>query len=275
MARLKKNFNYELDSFCKHDYKLVKKYNNKPKGESNFVLNGKYARKYYKCLICDHHISDHKYDLKSLYSGDYISSTYGNFEGLKQRFEKINKLSPKKSDNFHRCSRIHSFFKNINRNFKTLDIGAGLGIFPKKLKNKKFKNIYLIETDNVNIKFLKDYLNFKNTFKSQSKLGELKFDLITLNKVLEHIENPAIFLKKYLKNLKKNGFIYIEVPNVDAKHDKLGYNREEFFIEHHHVFSKTSLIMMLSKLNLKILKLEKIKEPSSKYTLFCFAQKLT
>lgn len=77
-----------------------------------------------------------------------------------------------------------------------------------------------------------------------------------------------------MKNLKLNGYIYIEVPDIDAKNDKLSYDREEFFIEHHHVFSKTSLILMLSKLNLKILKIEQIREPSSKYTIFCFAKKI-
>ena len=44
-----------------------------------------------------------------------------------------------------------------------------------------------------------------------------KFHLITLNKVLEHVQNPVIFLKKSLKFLKKNGLVYIEVPDSNAK----------------------------------------------------------
>ncbi len=273
MAQLKK-LKYKLDSYCKHKFILAKTYTSKPTGEVNFKLNGKYVRRYYECVFCNHYISDHNYNLNSLYSGAYVNSTYGDYEGLKIRFNKINKLRPIKSDNFHRCLRINSFFNKINKTFKTLDIGSGLGIFPKKLKNKKFKDISLIETDDVNINFLKNYLNFKKTFKKQSDLKNTKFDFITLNKVLEHIPNPYLFLKKYLNNLKKNGYIYIELPNIDAREDQVGYDREEFFIEHHHVFSEISLILMLTKLNLKILKVEKIVEPSSKYTLFCFAQKI-
>ena len=120
---------------------------------------------------------------------------------------------------------------------------------------------------------MKKYLKFKKTFKTKSNLKKIKFDLITFNKVIEHVPNPTRFLKNYLKYLKKNGFIYIEVPNIDAKEDPLGYEREEFFIEHHHIFSKLSLIFMLSKLKLNIIQIKKIREPSSKYTLFCFAQK--
>ncbi len=270
-----KNFKYKIDCWCRPKFRLAKTYRHKPKGEVNFNLKGKYFRKYYECLICKHHISNHKYDLKKLYSGNYISSTYGNYEGLTTRYNKISTLNPKKSDNYNRCLRINSFFKNIKKkNFKILDVGSGLGVFPKKLQSKKFSNFTLIETDNLNIQFLKKYLKFKRVYKKQSNLKKNKFDLITLNKVLEHIENPSIFLKKYLKNLKKNGYLYIEVPDLDARNDKSGYEREEFFIEHHHVFSKDSLMFMLSKLNLKIIKLEKIIEPSTKYTLFCFAQKI-
>ena len=36
----------------------------------------------------------------------------------------------------------------------------------------------------------------------------------------------------------------------------------------------TQLITMMNKLDLKVLKLKKIVEPSTKYTLFCFAQKI-
>ena len=273
MVKLKK-FKYKLESYCKHKFILAKNYTSKPEGEVDFKLDGKYLRKYYKCIICDHHISDHDYNLDLLYSGEYVSSTYGDYQGLKKRFNKINKLKPLNSDNFYRCLRIKTFFKKINKSFRTLDVGAGLGIFSKKLQNKKFKDIYLIETDKVNINFLKYFLKFKKTFRKQLDLKNTRFDLITFNKVLEHVHSPALFLKNYMRNLKLNGYIYIEVPDIDAKEDKLGYDREEYFIEHHHVFSKTSLILMLSKLNLRILSIEQIREPSSKYTIFCFAQKI-
>jgi 2-polyprenyl-3-methyl-5-hydroxy-6-metoxy-1,4-benzoquinol methylase len=274
MVKLKKKLKFCLNTSCNHKFVLANIYNSKPDGEVKFLLTGKYRRKYYKCEICEHHISDHNYDLNSLYEGNYISSTYGNYDGLKFRFKKIFNLKSKASDNHYRCLRIKEFFKNFKKPFKMLDVGAGLGVFPKKLKNNKFKDIFLIETDDVNINFLKSYLKFKNTFKYKKYIKNQKFDLITLNKVLEHIPDPISFLRKYLKNLKKGGFVYIEVPNVEAKFDKQGYNREEFFIEHHHVFSYISLITMMNKLDLKVLKLKKIVEPSTKYTLFCFAQKM-
>ena len=274
MQNKKKKFKYSLNCDCNHNYLIAKTYRSRPKKETNFKIKGKYLRRYYKCNFCEHHVSDHNYDLSSIYSKYYIKFTYGNYDDLKKKFKKINNLNPIKSDNHYRCLRINSFFNRINKKIKTLDVGAGLGVFPNKLKSNKFRDFYLIETDKINIKFLKEYLKFKKTFKTRSSLKNIKFDLITLNKVVEHVPNPTLFIKNYLKCLKKKGFIYIEVPNIDAKEDPLGYDREEFYIEHHHVFSKLSLTLMLSKLNLNILQIKKIREPSSKYTLFCFAQKI-
>ena len=95
-----------------------------------------------------------------------------------------------------------------------------------------------------------------------------KYDLITFNKVLEHIEKPNKILKKFSRILKKKGFIYIEVPDVAAA--KESSLREEFFIEHHHVFSKLSLANLIKNSDLKIKEIKSIKEPSGKYTLYCF-----
>ena len=66
----------------------------------------------------------------------------------------------------------------------------------------------------------------KNIKINVGEIGKLKikkkFDLITLNKVLEHVENPVNFLKNSIKFLKKDGLIYIEVPDSKAKIKLIG-----------------------------------------------------
>jgi len=117
MKNKKKIFKYSLNCDCNHDYVLAKTYRLRPKNETNFRLNGKYFRRYYKCKFCEHHISDHNYDLSSIYSKDYIKFAYGNYDDLKNKFKKINNLNSSKSDNHHRCLRINSFFHWLPRNF--------------------------------------------------------------------------------------------------------------------------------------------------------------
>ena len=60
-------------------------------------------------------------------------------------------------------------------------------------------------------------------------------------------------------------------PDVAAAAE--GPGREEFFIEHHHVFSPASLVLMAEKAGLSLTRLERLREPSSKFTLAMFAGK--
>ena len=95
-----------------------------------------------------------------------------------------------------------------------------------------------------------------------------------MNKIIEHIEKPKFFLNKFLSLIKNSGYLYIEVPSINALKCKLGKKREEFFIEHFHVFSKKSLEILLKSIDLKIIYIKNIKENSGKYTLIALAKKI-
>ena len=77
-------------------------------------------------------------------------------------------------------------------------------------------------------------------------------------------------IKKAKKNLVLGGIIYIEVPDTTAQ--KKGKNREEFHIDHLHIFSKKSLSLLLKKTNLKTITIKQIVEPSGKFTVYAFAK---
>ena len=99
-----------------------------------------------------------------------------------------------------------------------------------------------------------------------------KFNLVTFNKVLEHVEDHIFFLKKSIKLLKKN-LIYVEVPSVLAMNDKQGKEREELHLTHHHVFSKQSLENIFQFSKIKLISIKQIREPSVKYTLYALGTK--
>ena len=94
------------------------------------------------------------------------------------------------------------------------------------------------------------------------------FDVITFNKVLEHVEDPVAMLQKAAVFLSPGGMIYVEVPDVAAAAE--GPGREEFFIEHHHVFSPVSLVMAVERAGFFPMVVERLREPSSKFTLRLF-----
>ena len=61
------------------------------------------------------------------------------------------------------------------------------------------------------------------------------------NKVLEHVLDPILMLNHAKNFLNYKGLIYLELPDCEnAWLHTDNALREEFFIEHHHGFSKKS-----------------------------------
>ena len=98
-----------------------------------------------------------------------------------------------------------------------------------------------------------------------------KFDIICLNKVLEHVEDPLAMLQQCREDLASRGFLYLELPDGEAaSEDEVGFDREEFYLEHHHVFTMTSMEILTRTVGLRSVELERLREPSTKYTLRSF-----
>lgn len=233
----------------------------------------KYSRYYKSCKICGHWFSVIKVNLNNLYNKEYVASTYG--DKLNQTFKKIVSLPKSKSDNYFRVKRILNFSKNFfkkKKKYKLLDVGSGLGVFPYEMK-KKGLNCTALDPDKNASNHIKNKLKIKtkNIDFFKSKFNQ-KFNIITLNKVLEHVENPPKMLRKIKNNLiKKENFFYIEVPDA-TEASKINKEREEFAIDHLHVFTLNSLYLLIKNCNFTPILIERIKENSNKFTLIAFGK---
>ena len=252
-------------------------YNKRPRGETKFVLGKKkYYRHYESCTFCNHWFSKCNIDVNNFYKKDYSKATYGNILDINKKFNKIMNLPYNRSDNKHRVRRIVSFYdKNFNfvgKNRTLLDFGSGIGVFPFSMKCLGWK-VTSIERGIDFHSHLKNFLkivSFKANLRDLKNKLKNKYDLITFVKVLEHILKPKDVLNQAKIYLKRRGILYIEVPSVSAQ--KKGKSREEFYIEHLHVFSKNSIKKLLLNCGFKILKLSDIIESSGKYTIYAFVK---
>ena len=248
--------------------KRVKSFYKPPKKEPDYKIK-KYFREIYKCSDCGNFHNYSKVNMNKIYENDYSQISYGT--NLWNKLLKIYNLK-KKSDNFHRVNRILNKYKKY-KNFSVLDVGAGFGLFLYTI-NKKKKNwkLQAIEPDRNNIRFIQKKLKIKASKGFIEKISTPKrFNLITLNKVLEHTKRPLQVLNKLKNNLKIDGEIYIEIPDGEMA-SKESFLREEFFIDHYYIFSKASFEKLLDKANFKIISIKRIKEPSNKFTLFAFVK---
>ena len=247
-----------------------------PQGETRFDFgSAAYRRRYRVCETCGHWFGEHELDLSALYKQDYIDATYGGAQGLEQRFRKIMALPPEKSDNRQRVIRVSDYaarggpYPTGKR--RLLDVGAGLGVFPAAMAEQGW-DVVGLEPDPRNVAHLRDSVGitaFAERLEALDSATDGHFTAITFNKVLEHVEDPVSFLAAAIPLMEDRAFIYIEVPDVAAA--VAGPGREEFFIEHHHVFSLASLALMVERAGFLPTRLERLREPSGKYTLAMFA----
>jgi len=259
-----------------HSTELQVTINRKPERETNFDFSP-YQRYIHFCLNCHIFYSDHYYDFdKDFYNGNYNNSTYKN--KLSNTYDKIMALSHTKSDNYLRCERVHSKLSNLNfkpHQTNILDVGSGLCVFLGKMKEYGYKG-YAVDPDPLSIEHALSYVGLEGAYCGpvHDCTLDINFDLISLNKVLEHVKNPLNLLKDSLLKLKSGGLCYIELPDGDTASQQGGFiNREEFFIEHYYIYTENSMKQLMSDCGLKNITIEAIHEPSDKYSLVGFGVK--
>jgi len=156
---------------------------------------------------------------------------------------------------------------------RLLDVGAGLGVFPHRMKEAGWQCIAL-DPDERATRHAREVIGIEAVTGDFMQIDTAMlgmFDVVTFNKVLEHVEDPVAMLVRAKPLLAPGGFIYFEVPDGEAAATE-GQGREEFFIEHHHVFSVASAALLAKRAGFYLRQLESIQEPSTKYTIRGFLE---
>ncbi len=248
------------------------RYDSPPQGETAFPLREgeRYEREYRQCATCGHFVAVHNLDVERLYEGEYMDSTYAGGR-LRETYERIMSLPAERSDNLQRVARIERFWSGRRGGGRgtLLDVGSGLGVFPARMKEAGWACTAL-DPDSRSVRHAADVVEVEavqGDFTTAEGLG--RFDLVTFNKVLEHVVDPVSMLGRARAFLAEEGVAYVEVPDGEAA-AREGPGREEFFVEHFHVFSAGSLALLVARAGFSAIRLERIREPSTKYTLVAF-----
>lgn len=207
----------------------------------------------------------------SYYEADFAGTN------IQAKYCKVMALPPERSDNAGRVDRVIGF---CGRWFggqvtpRVLDIGAGTGVFLARLAQEtqgRWRCLAL-EPDPDAAEHLRGLALFpvvQAMFVGQPDLRG--FNLVTLNKVLEHLADPVTMLRQIACSLSpENGLAYIEVPDVltatvrPAQDNILG-------ALHCHLYDPLSLCRVVQSAGMEVVHLERIHEPSGKLTTYCFA----
>ncbi len=181
---------------------------------SNRIRNdneGKY--KMYRCNCCETHFlypRPKNDQLVEYYDGTFReevhSEDYYDYDTLKRVYERFMPEA---------VQRVKRVEPELDSKDIVLEIGCSVGYFLDAVADK-VRKVYGTEWDRKAQQYIRDCAQHSNIeISSNPEDFGVQFDKIFLFHVLEHIEQPIIFLQNLKRLLKPDGKIYIEVPNVD------------------------------------------------------------
>ncbi len=208
-------------------------------------------RKVLRCLECEFVFLEPVELSESFYADKTYRATYGpNLKKVSTSKDVFEIYSPFQWPIIQEIKHI------LKKNLSVLDIGCSTGHFLNALKGKVGTRVGLeLSQDEVN--FIKANLDFKVYSEpiEKVKITEGLFGLITCLQVLEHIDDPLTFLKHIKNNLKKDGYLYLELPNINdvmiEAYKVAGYDNFYYREPHVSYFSVKTLKKLLDQAGFK------------------------
>lgn len=168
-------------------------------------------------------------------------------------------------ENYHKCissAQVFMLSKKMKKlkNKNLLDLGAGKGTFLSNVKSY-FKSCLGVDfsVDNL-VKKNKSKIRFISMNPEHFIENDLKkFDVITLQNVLEHVPNAIYFMKKLKKNMKNSAYLILTVPNDYSdlqKETNKRVSKKNYWLappEHLNYFNKKNFTKFSNMMGFKII----------------------
>ena len=208
------------------------------------------------------------------YEIDFMASDIGD------KYRRVMSMPAGQSDNAGRVDRVMNFVRRWSVSSaqpRVMDIGAGTGVFLSRLVDRtagawKCLGVEPDPRAAAHLRELDKFAVVEAMYLGQPELG--RFNLVTLNKVLEHIEQPLPFLMQVVQSLvPEDGLLYVEVP--DKLTTRLRSSDDNILgALHCHLYDPTSLAHLLRLAGLELLCVNRIAEPSGKLSVYAFAARV-
>ena len=209
-----------------NDFKLISERDSKSKGELTVCF----------CNICSM-VSQNpiptEEQVEQYYATEYRQDYKKVFEPKLKHVYRAGNLA---------LDRLEFLTKNNVETGMLLDVGSGGGEFTYVSSQLGF--------DSMGVEPNIGYSNYaRDQYEANIKTGQLadidgKFDVITMFHVMEHIPDPVKTFKKLYDLLNGDGFLFVEVPNIESFSQS---PNNTFFKAHIHYFSAATLISCASQ----------------------------
>lgn len=183
--------------------------------------------KLFKCKNCGLIFINPQPSMREI--GKYYPSEYYSFQGIriKEKYWPV-RLKLFLYDLYFNRSNKNYFLKTVLSPLKALvrgvqfpipnkvlDVGCGSGQFLYEMKILGAKEVHGVEPGGFNKESADEHrIKIKNSTLSEAKYDKNFFDLVTMNHVLEHVNDPDETLKEIQRTLRPGGKLIIGVPNT-------------------------------------------------------------
>jgi len=202
-----------------------------------------------------------------VYTNPMVKEPEKNYWGGEEKYFEEARLIFKGAGKHHRDSNYLedlSIIEKIKPKGNFLDIGTNIGFFLRHTRGRNW-NVTGIDPSPSLSEMARKYfgLNVKTCYLNEAGFGDEYFDVVTMTDVFEHIQEPKKLLADIKKVIKKDGILFIKVPNGKYNMLKLWLAKAagkvkdyDIFDSYEHVthFAHKTLKKMLEECGFKITK---------------------
>ena len=203
-----------------------------------------------------------------IYTNPMVREPEKNYWGDEKKYLEEARLIFEGKGESHRDVNYIDDLKMIER-FKPagdfLDIGTNMGMFLRHTRGKRWRVTGIEPSPSLSEMARKYFgLNIKTCYLDEAGFRDESFDVVTMTDVFEHIAEPKNMLGDIKRVLKRDGILFIKVPNGRYNLLKLGLAKmagrlrdHDIFDSYEHLthFSHDTLKKMLEGCGFKIKKI--------------------
>lgn len=248
---------------------MVVSTHDKPDKYEKWVGLSSICRSWVKCFKCGflHQVRNYPlWQLEHIYKDGYRDPKFRG-ESIAEAFNRLYRVENSENEQRYIWFAMHVKYSDSK---KILDIGSGIGLWPKLLHDAEYE-VICIEENRSSIDFINQKLAIKCYRDNFLDLGKDKFDTVSLIHVLEHMEDPDQFLRKVRRKIRQGGYLFVEIPDAE-EFDYLPIDHDEFNSCHVSFFDMPNLYRLLDRGGFRVTHLQKMRYEDRNLTrIMCLA----
>ncbi|MEK7560784.1 MAG: class I SAM-dependent methyltransferase [Patescibacteria group bacterium] len=155
--------------------------------------------------------------LREYYQGEFAQDKIGRPGATETQYDKIlASMSEGSSSKTDRIADWLSLF--LTTRSRVLDVGCGTGTLLASIRWRSGCDVYGVEPDELMARAAREYHGIPSIttgfMEEYSPPVDMRFDLIILRHVLEHLRDPNAAIEKIKSWLVPNGYLYFAFPNA-------------------------------------------------------------